>query len=470
MLFSRRVFSQFIAITTLVCLVASPAPANAKPKYDGVIEEGAKGKRIVAAVREAHKEDNFTGAVLAAEKGKVIAAVAVGEVGGEPFDPSTLFEIASCTKPFTAVAVLKLAEEGKLSLDDPISKHLPGVPDNCFEITVRHLLQHTSGIPGKNSTGAGTDLAAVLPTFLEGGPQTKPGEKHEYWNQGYSLLSEVIANASGKPYTEYCREAIFVPCKMESTCFTGDEAPPKVTVSVGKSTTGAARSALDHPYGEYGFQYRGMGGVVTNLIDLWRFDRGLKSGKLLNATSLAQMTLPGPDDYALGWRVVKLDEKHSVHEHTGKVRGFLASVRRDPDRDGCLIILANNDDGEPFYAVQEECESILAGEKPGATKGLDRKLAKELIGKYSDAGGATMTITQSAGHMRGIIDWPAGQKTFGVLNPGKGDEIDLDQLISFPPLKTTPMNKLAVDRDKDGKVTGVTISDMVPPIKFDRVK
>lgn len=322
MLLSPRVSPQSVALAALLCSVILPTPANAKPKYDGVIEEGAKGKRIVAAVREAHKEDGFTGAVLAADMGKVIAAVAVGEVGGKPFDPSTLFEIASCTKPFTAVAVLKLAEEGKLSLDDPISKHLPGVPDNCFEITVRHLLQHTSGIPGTNSTGAGTDLATVLPTFLDGGPRTKPGEKHEYWNQGYSLLSEIIANASGKPYTEYCREAIFIPCKMESTRFTGDKAPPKATVAVGKSTTGAPRSALDHPYREYGFQYRGMGGIVTNLIDLWRFDRGLKSGKLLKATSLAEMTLPGPDDYALGWRVMKVDEKHTVHEHTGKVRGF----------------------------------------------------------------------------------------------------------------------------------------------------
>ncbi|WP_428304698.1 serine hydrolase domain-containing protein [Lacipirellula sp.] len=465
----RRVFPQSVAIAALVCLMASPTPATAKPKYDGVIEEGAKGKRIVAAVREAHKEDGFTGAVLAAEKGKVIAAVSVGDVDGKPFDPSTLFEIASCTKSFTAVAILKLAEEGKLSLDDPISKHLPGIPDNCQEITVRHLLQHTSGIPGKNSTGSGTDLAKVLPTFLEGGPLTTPGEKHEYWNQGYSLLSEVIANASGKPYTEYCREAIFTPCKMTSTCFTGDKAPPKVTVAVGKSTGGDPRSALDHPYGEYGFQYRGMGGIVTNLVDLWRFDRALKSGKLLNATSLAQMTLPGPDDYALGWRVVELDEKHTVHEHSGKVRGFLASVRRDPERDGCLIILANNDDDTAFDLVKEKCEAILAGEKPGAAKGLDKKLAKELIGKYTDAKGRTMVITLVAGHIRATIDW-FGPKTYCVVNPGKEGVLDLDQLVSYPPLKTKPMNKLTVERDAEGKIASVTISDMDPKLQFDRAK
>jgi hypothetical protein len=158
-----------------------------------------------------------------------------------------------------------------------------------------------------------------------------------------------------------------------------------------------------------------------------------------------------------------------VHEHTGKVRGFLASVRRDPDRDGCLIILANSDDSAPFDLVQAECESILAGAKPGAKKGLDKKLAKELIGDYRDAKGRTMTISPSTGHVRAIVDW-FGPKTFCVVNPGKDGVLDLDQLISSPPLKTKPMNKLTVERDAAGKIISVTISDLVPPLKFDRAK
>jgi CubicO group peptidase (beta-lactamase class C family) len=209
--------------------------------YDGVIEEGELGRRIVKIVRDAHRDAGFTGAVLAADKGKVIAAVAVGKVGAKPLEVTSLFELASCTKPFTAVAVMKLAEQGKLKLDDSIADHLPGIPENCRAITVRHLLQHTSGIPGTNTNGAGTDLAVVLPTFLEGGPQATPGERHEYWNQGYALLSEVIARASGQSYTAYCREAIFKPCKMESTRFTGERAPPKISVAIGRSTRGASR-------------------------------------------------------------------------------------------------------------------------------------------------------------------------------------------------------------------------------------
>jgi CubicO group peptidase (beta-lactamase class C family) len=459
-----------VSLLAIAAFVSSFSLAEDLDAYDGVIAEGVKGKRIVELVQKANKESGFTGAVLAAEKGKVIAAVAVGEVDGKPLEPTSLFEIASCTKPFTAVAVMKLAEEGKLSLDDPIGKHLPGVPENCQAITVRHLLQHTSGIPGTNSNGAGTDLAAVLPTFLDGGPRTKPGEKHEYWNQGYSLLSEVIARASGMPYTEYCREAIFKPCKMESTRFTGDKAPPKVRVAMGKSTRGESRSALEHPYGKYGFQYRGMGGIVTSLVDLWRFDRGLKTGKLLKPESLQEMTKAGPDGYALGWRIVELDDGHAVQEHTGSVRGFLASLQRDPKNDGALFVLANNDDGAPFDLVKSECEAALSGKKPGKTaKRLDVKLSKELVGDYKDAQGRTLKVEDVGTYVKAVIDW-AGPKTFGVLNPGKGGKIAFDQLISYPPLKTRPMNEMTVERDAAGKVTGLTISDMQPPLTFQRVK
>ena len=268
-----------VAVTCWLC-VAAGLWGSAAAGYEGFTQVGETGEAIVAFVRQEHEATGFSGAVLAGRDGKVIAAVGVGSLGdgsGDPIRVDTLFEIASCTKPFTAVAVMKLAEAGRLALDDPISQHLPGVPSDCQAITVRHLLQHTSGIPGANSRGGGEDLAKVLPTFLEGGPRTKPGERHEYWNQGYALLSEVIARASGQSYTAYMRGEILKPCKMQNTRFTGHRPPRSVSVATGVSSRGANRSALEHPYGEYGFQYRGMGGLVTNLIDLWRWDRSLSA-------------------------------------------------------------------------------------------------------------------------------------------------------------------------------------------------
>ncbi len=456
--------SAFFRLVWLVLLsgTITLALSNSTFAFDGVIEVGEKGKQIVALVREAGTEAGFSGAVLAGENGKIIAAVAVGKNGKQPLDVTTLFEIASCTKAFTAIAVMKLVEEGKLQLDDPISKYLPGIPENCQAITVRHLLQHTSGISGDNAEGRGKVLAEVLPTFLAGGPQAPPGERHEYWNQGYALLSEVIARASKKSYVGYMNEAIFKPCKMTSSRFNGQRAPRDVKVALGISTRGASRTALEHPYGdEYGFQYRGMGGLVTNLVDLWRWDRTLAAGKLLKAESMAEMTKPGSAGYALGWRVSE-EDGHTIHEHTGSVRGFLALIRRVPDTDSCLFVLANSDDGQPFDIVSAACSDVLAGKeaKLNLPKPLDATLAESLVGTYRDDHGRTFTVTNDGGILSASIDWN-GPVSVGHLNQGAGDEMSFDM--------GGESNTVAVERDAHGKVTALTITDLDSQPKFTRV-
>jgi CubicO group peptidase (beta-lactamase class C family) len=456
-----------VPLLTILCSIATLAPTFAHSK-DFVIEKGPTGQQIVKLVRDAHASLGFSGAVLAAEKGEIIAAVAVGESQGKPHEVTTLFELASCTKPFTAVAVMKLVEDGKLALDDPIAKYLPGIPEDCRDITVRHLLQHTSGIPRNNSQGGGTDLAAVIPTFLAGGPQSPPGEKHEYWNQGYALLSEVIAQAGGKPYAAYCRTAIFKPCKMLHSCFNGDKPPKGATVSIGASERGD-RSALEHPYGAYGFQYRGMGGLCTNLVDLWKWDRALAAGKLLKPASIAEMTRPGPGDYALGWRITQLDNGHTVHEHTGSVRGFLASIRRDPAADGCLFVLAASDASLPFDIVKSSCELALAGKTPSfkPPKALDDKQIDELVGEYKDDKGRTATVSREGGLTRCWIDW-FGPITRGYLGAQQADKLGL---FLFYPGNQPQFKKdgdVAIERDPQGAVTGLTLLELKPPLTFTR--
>lgn len=460
--------SHRLLLTTLLCVTGPSACA----KYEGFTAVGHSGEQIVEFVRAAEREFGFSGAVLAGRDGKVIAAVAVGKVGDgsdKPLTVSSLFELASCTKSFTAIAVMKLVEDGKLQLDDSIAKHLPGVPESCRAITVRHLLQHTSGIPGTNSRGTGTDLAAVLPMFLEGGPRTPPGEKHEYWNQGYALLSEVIARASGKSYMRYLRDKIFKPAGMKHTCFTGNRPPRGVLVATGKSQSGRDRSALEHPYGEYGFQYRGMGGIVTNIIDLWKWDRALADGKLLKTESIAEMTRPGDQGYALGWRVAKLEDGSTVHEHTGSVRGFLASLRRDPAHDGCLCVLTNSDDPMPFHRVKGGCEQILAGKEVSlqGPKPIEPALAEALLGKFRDSQDRTLTVSREGKLLRAWIDWH-GPITRGYFNPGDGDKLSYDFMKPSSPNGFERMNEIAVERDAGGGVSAVTIVDLEPPLRFER--
>lgn len=402
-------------LARIACCVALTIPVltgQARAGDKDLLAKGKLGTRIVTWVRESD-EAGFSGVIFASHKGKPVAAVGVGSAdlaGKVPNTATTLFEIASATKQITAAAILRLADEGKLTLDDSISKHLPGVPENCHQITVRHLLQHTSGIPGSNSRGGGVNLNSVLKAFLKGGPQHKPGTHWEYWNQGYSLLSEVIARASGKPYTKYCRDALFAPSKMKYTLFTGDRAPKKVTVAVGSSKRGAPRSALDHPYGAYGFQYRGMGGCVTTVWDLWRWDRAL-AGRLLSSKSKKALFTPGLNDYALGW-YVKNTRGRQVQSHSGSVRGFICEVRRYPKTDSCVFVLCNRNEA-PMRLVADGIEQLLFGEKLTVQlpKAPDAALAKKLEGTFTTARGHLLDIStpeREPNSIYAILYWKTG--------------------------------------------------------------
>ncbi|VAX42528.1 Beta-lactamase class C-like and penicillin binding proteins (PBPs) superfamily, partial [hydrothermal vent metagenome] len=380
---------------------------------DANFVRGNIGQRI-ADWAEAAASVGFHGVILAARDGEVVAVVAVGSAdfaGKVRNTPTTLFEIASITKPFTAIAIMQLVEQGALALDDPIAKHLPGVPDDCRAITVRQLLQHTSGIPGTNSRGGGPDLDAVLPRFLQGGPVFEPGTHWEYWNQGYALLSEIVARASGQEYVTFCRDRIFVPAGMASTRFTGDEAPEGVPVAIGRSSYGKPRSALDHPYGSYGFQYRGMGGVVTNVWDLWRWDRALHGEELLGAAAKAELFEPGLGDYALGWFVRETKGGRLVQSHGGGVRGFVSEVRRYPLDDGCLFVLCNND-AVPVGRIAQALEEILFEEAPTIEKPpapLDEALREALVGQYEDDRGNLFIIEAEGNLTRVRILWSSSK-------------------------------------------------------------
>jgi CubicO group peptidase (beta-lactamase class C family) len=411
-----------IALSVL-CAVAALAPA---PALDEQTEFaiGDRGFAVVRAVDAAERE-GYSGVVLAAVDGEVVAVVATG-AGDEAIRPDTLFEIASATKQFTAAAVMTLVQEGKLSLDDPISEHLPGVPEHSRGITVRHLLQHTSGIPGSNSRGGGHDIAAVLPTFLGDGPKHEPGADWEYWNQGYALLSEVIARASGQPYTSYLREALFTPAAMTSTMFTGDEPPASAVVATGRSRMGAARAALEHPYGNsYGLQYRGMGGVVTNVWDLWRWHRALGDEHILRERSKVELFRPGLRGYALGWFV--RDGVHgAVQSHGGAVRGFTCELRRYPDRDAMIVVLCNTDAYAARSLADDVERSLLAQPNDVSNAATDR--LRRLIGRYTAARGIELEISDAGepGRLRAIIRWGGRfANTRAIIEP-EGDGLVMD--------------------------------------------
>jgi CubicO group peptidase (beta-lactamase class C family) len=434
------------------------ATSDAPPQDDQTFAQGELGERIVALVREAEVQ-GFSGAVLAAKDARVVAAIGAGfaDLDREvPITPSTLFEIASVTKPFTATAIVRLVQDGKLDLDDPIRIHLPGVPRDCGEITIEHLLRHTSGIPGTNSQGGGDDINTVLPIFLRGGPKHEPGSNFEYWNQAYAILTEIVHRASGMAYTDYCRESIFKPAGMTLTRFTGDDAPDGATVAVGKCSFGPARSALDHPYGSYGFQYRGMGGIVTNVLELWLFDRAVAGRTILNEQMKATVFRPGPGNYGLGWFIRQQPDQRTTHSHSGSVRGFRALMQRYPD-DGALIVVLANTDGYSIMRLAQSIEMALFEDDivPGTNlRKVEPELAAALIGQYRNARGNVFVVRSDGGILRSETRWAAGfPTTHAVLGMTPDGRLAL--------FDNHDVHHIDLERDELGAITSLKILNAV---------
>ena len=369
-----------------------------------------------AAFAEQGGNDNFSGIVVAEKNGTIVASHSFGFADAKsktPIDTKTLFEIGSVTKPVTALAVLILDRKGKLSIEDSISDYLPGVPEECRGITIKHLLQHTSGIPGTNYGPHSSDVVEITKAYLRGGPREEPGTRFEYWNQGYALLAAIIAKATGQTYQDAMQDLVFRPAKMNASCFNGDKPPKGFVVSIGKSTGGADRSALDHPYGDfYGLQYQGMGGIVSNAEDMVEFIKAIRKSE----SSLEMMLQPGPGgSYGLGWRIEKLSETHRRVFHSGSVRGFLASVSWYPEHESSIIVLANTDDKSGFLHIESNCRRAFEATiipLPEDQK-FDDAFRDSVVGQFV-LQSIVVTISKSGEGLEMMIDWGSA-KTFGKL-------------------------------------------------------
>jgi len=357
----------------------------------------------LAAYLDRCERFGFTGTVLVVRKGAVVVQRGYGLADreqGVPNGPDTLFEIASATKPFTACAVMKLVEMGKVGLDDPIGKHLPGVPEDKRAITVADLLAHTSGMSRMSGGGRGPDLGAAVAAYLAAPLVREPGEAHEYWNGGYALLAGIVERAGGMDYTDFCRKHLFEPAGLRNTGFTGDDLEHQ---AIGYETGAAPRRAAEHPYGAYGWQYRGMGGLVTSAADLRRFLEAYDAGRILARETVTRMEAPRTPHYGLGWGMASTKRGTRRIGHGGDVRGFHCQIQRFPDEDALVIVLCNID--LPTWTVAWNLEALLFGEDPpypmppDVATVPDTELAA-LEGEYVLDETSAFTVAREAGGLR----------------------------------------------------------------------
>jgi CubicO group peptidase (beta-lactamase class C family) len=271
-----------------------------------------------------------------------------------PVRPETVFEIGSITKQFTSACILMLAQEGKLSVDDPISKHLADTPPAWSNITIRHLLTHTSGL--RSYTGHdGFEMSRRLTQaqFIKAiaalPAEFAPGDQAKYCNSGYNLLGFIVENVSGKNYWAFLAERIWGPLGMTSAT-NRDPAlviPNRASGYVRKN--GALRNRDDDLTDVFS-----AGAIVSTIGDLAKWNASLETDKLLSGSSKTQMWTVArlnngkETTYGFGWRIGQVQEHRNIG-HSGSTSGFSASLQRFPDDKLAVIVLCNSD--EPNIAT-----------------------------------------------------------------------------------------------------------------------
>ncbi|HEX8565154.1 MAG TPA: serine hydrolase [Pyrinomonadaceae bacterium] len=344
------------------------------------------------------KSEEPGGVVLIAQKGKVIYKKAFGLANLElnaPMKEEMVFNIASITKQFTAVAILQLAEQGKLSLQDEITKYLPDYPVNGQKITIENLLTHTAGIPGSdiealNKLQGGrryVTLPEIINTFKTRPLDFAPGTKMVYSNNGYMLLGAIIEKVSGIAYPEYLEKNLFKPAGMIQSHF-GDDF--KI---VKNRTSNYVYSTADSRF----FNTRGgkteiaysAGAIQSTADDMFKWNQALVTHKLINKESLekAQTDYKLPDGkgayYGYGWFVGNI-QGSPIAEHGGNMGGFMSHAIYLPREDIYVAVFYNFRDPARLPEFLAGDLAALAIGKPFNIKetALDENLLRTYVGVY----------------------------------------------------------------------------------------
>jgi CubicO group peptidase (beta-lactamase class C family) len=316
-------------------------------------------KRMEVLVRwldALHARDVFNGTVLFAQHGTIRFEKHCGFTdvdGAVPLSEHSSFLLASVSKPFTAMGIMLLARNGKLTLDDRLAQHIPKLA-SYGGITIKHLLHHTSGVPDyMDIVGAYWDPARILTNgdlidlIATHRPQSyfAPGQRFEYSNTGYALLGEIITRLSGSPFAEFMADEIFKPLGMnDSAAFNlaSKGCPLRSRVFGMRKRFGQfgkkVRCDLNYLDGVFG-----DGGIYASARDIARWDSALRDGTLIPNDVYAEAYISGrlnngeKTGYGFGWEI----EAPSVVGHWGEWQGFTSYVRRNLKNHELLVVLSS---------------------------------------------------------------------------------------------------------------------------------
>lgn len=369
----------------------------------------------------------FSGALLVAKNEEIYLSKGYGLADRErsiPVTADTVFHGASLTKQFTATAVMKLEQQGKLRVEDSIAKYFDDVPEDKKGITLHHLLTHSAGFPNEFSR-PGVDfyknpeqfsyedrdeyVRAILAAPLE----YPTGSKAVYSNAGFSLAAAIIEKVSGQPYENFVREKLLIPAGLKNTGFASDAKKWNENL-LARGFNGSVEIPRGAGSGG-GWGATGAGGIRSTVKDLYKWELALRGDKILNAAEKAKMfgaRIPSGAfyDYAYGWRWHKSPRGTNIIWASGLVPEFSTMFERYVDEGVTIIFMTNNSlDGFPYRDVlvvpgrEAAIERIIFGKeytlppwfaesKPGALQ--------KYAGTFKTADGAEFVVTAEKNALR----------------------------------------------------------------------
>lgn len=348
----------FVLTTLMACTTTKRIPVEVVSEID-------------ARISKMTEQSSFSGSILIAQDDQVLLSKGYGQAdieSGEPITPQTRFRIYSVTKGFTAAAILILQDQGRLKVQDRLCEYIADCPAAWQEITIHHLLTHTSGISDRiffeKIAGRQEEQftpAELIALFKDAPLDFQPGQEWRYSNPGYILLGYIIEQVSGQTYEEYLQEHIFSPLNLLNTGYDHMENG----IATGYSSFGYEARTIDtsHPYS--------AGGLYSTVEDLYHWIQAFQTDQYFSKKTFdPQFTplVPAPSEehfsedmsYGYGWMI---GERlgHLLVGHTGSYYGFCSFLEYYPDEKVSIIVLSNLECWNSLSAFTLPSEIIFKG-------------------------------------------------------------------------------------------------------------
>lgn len=319
-----------------------------------------KSKRIDSVMNLFYASGKFQGSLLVAQEGQVIYKQGFGYADvakSVPNTPSTMFYIASLTKPFTALLVMQLVERGKIDTGSNLDDYFPGIRNRTLgKVTIHQLLSHTSGIPDfiDPSTVSEKEItnAWLVEQLNKIDTGLAQGSAFKYANSTYVLLAHIIEKVTGRTFTKNLERQILDKCGMrQSGNLTAGKEPRGITKGYIKKG-----DSLIVAYSKPGV-FKGAGSMYSTAEDLFKFDQALYTQKIIS-NNYKEMTFNSTRTYGYGWFLRSLPGIGKVVYHEGGIAGYASMLFRPIEKKYCIVMLSNNQSTSSYK--QEIVRSLLS--------------------------------------------------------------------------------------------------------------